>query len=247
MSINAQIIDQQARKIVEDHIDLFPPPICQSNNERQQRSAAFVVLCIARVLEIPPSEAVMLLTEGGGDFGIDGMYVGEVQDGDFPIYLFQGKYRHDLDTNRGFPLDSIDKLINAVNVIVDPDVPVDINPQLLVPVEEARSLVRDGHLPFIQVYACNNGKQWEQNAKDSIDRAELGNQVTWFYVNHDWLVDAQRRAEPVNDSFSLVGEAVVEEFNFRRVLLGKLPVVEIKRLFDQHGDRLLERETYVAF
>jgi hypothetical protein len=164
MSINPQIIDQHVRRIATDHLDLFPPPVRRSNDERQQRSTAFVALCMARTLEISTAEAAQFLTEGGGD-----------------------------------------------------------------------------GLPFIHVYACNNGKKWEQNAQNSIDRAALGNQVSWHYVNHDWLVDAERRAEPVSDSLHMVGEAIVEEFNFRRVLLGKIPVSEIRRLFDQHGDRLLER------
>ncbi len=58
MSINAQIIDQHVRKIVADQLDLFPAPIRRSKDERQQRSAAFVVMCMARVLDIPPAEAV---------------------------------------------------------------------------------------------------------------------------------------------------------------------------------------------
>ncbi len=239
MSINAQIIDQQVRKIAADCQSLFPVTLGRSNEETK-RSAAFVTLCMARVLDIPPSEAAAYLTEGSGDFGIDGMYVGEVQDGDFPIYLFQGKYRQDLKP-KGFPQDGVDKIIAALHVLVDPDAPINVNPQLLVRVEEARSLVRDGHMPYLQVYACNNGRHWERNAQDNIERAELGNQVLWHYINHDWLVEAQRRTEPVNDSFNLVGEAIVEDFNFRRVLLGKLPVMEIKRLFDQYGDRLLQR------
>lgn len=34
---------------------------------------------------------------------------------------------------------------------------------------------------------------------------------------------------------------MVEEFNFRRVLIGRVPVTEIKNLFDRHDDRLLQR------
>lgn len=37
------------------------------------------------------------------------------------------------------------------------------------------------------------------------------------------------------------GKAIVEDFNFSRVFIGKVAVREIARIMDAHGDRLLER------
>lgn len=241
MSINAQIVDQQVRKIVEDHITLFPDEIRNSGDEHKQRSAAFVLLCIQRLLDLPLDEALPCVTEGGQDHGIDGMYVGEVQNGSFPVYLFQGKYSQSLEGTSGFSQGGIIKLINAMCSIFDPDIEVSVNPALQVRIEEARSLVRDGNIPYVIACPCSNGKMWEQNGQDSIDEADLGGQVTWEYINHDRLIEIQTQAEPVDDALQFAGSALIEEFNYRRVLVGKVPVTEIKRLFDSHGDRLLQR------
>ncbi len=241
MSINAQIIDQQVRKIVEDHIDLFPDEIRNAGDEHKKRSAAFVLLSIQRFLDLPLEEALPCLTEGGQDHGIDGMYVGDVQNGSFPVYLFQGKYNQNMQGAKGFPQDGIIKLLNAIAVVFDPDKELNVNPALQARVEDARSLVRDGNIPFVVACACCNGKKWEQNGQDSIDEAALGDQVVWEFVNHDRLIEIQKQAEPVDDTIQLSGAALIEEFNYRRVLVGKAPVTEIKRLFDAHGDRLLQR------
>ena len=37
------------------------------------------------------------------------------------------------------------------------------------------------------------------------------------------------------------GKAVIEDFNFRRVLVGKVAVTEIAELFNRHNDLLLEK------
>ncbi len=39
----------------------------------------------------------------------------------------------------------------------------------------------------------------------------------------------------------LEGEAIVEDMNYMRVLVGRVSVQEIHRLFNDHGDKLLER------
>jgi hypothetical protein len=117
-----------------------------------------------------------------------------------------------------------------------------LNPQLQLKIEEIRSFVRDGYDPIVRVMLCNNGYPWKQEAQQYIDAAALGdhNQVSWFHINHDKLIELLQKPKPVNETLQLVGKAVVEEFNYRRVLIGKMPVVEIKHLFEQHGDRLLE-------
>jgi hypothetical protein len=242
MSINAQIIDQQVRKIVEDHVGRFPTEIRNSGDEHKKRSAAFVLLCIQRLLDIPLDDAIPCLTEGGQDHGIDGMYVGEVQNGAFPVFLFQGKYSQNMEGKSGFPQSGIIKLTDAIRVLFDPDIPLNVNRSLKIRIEEARSLVRDGELPHVIACACNNGGKWEANGQDSIDESAFGDRVTWEHVNHDRLVAIQKDTEPVSERIHFSGTTVVDEaFNFRRVLLGKVPVAEIKRLFDQHGDRLLQR------
>ena len=59
--------------------------------------------------------------------------------------------------------------------------------------------------------------------------------------SHNDIVAVLQRSKAVNDSIQLTGEAIIEDFNFRRVLVGKVPVTEIAKLFDRNGDLLLER------
>lgn len=77
MNINASIIDQRVTGIVEDHPDCLP----KSNDLNKKKSVAFVLLCISTCLEIHLEEAAELITEGGNDAGVDGLHVGEVEDG----------------------------------------------------------------------------------------------------------------------------------------------------------------------
>jgi hypothetical protein len=53
-----------------------------------------------------------------------------------------------------------------------------------------------------------------------------------------------QRQVVVNDTLRLDGKAIVEEFNFRRVLIGKIPAAELHALMKRHGDRLLERNIH---
>lgn len=51
-------------------------------------------------------------------------------------------------------------------------------------------------------------------------------------------MQAQR---PIDTTLQLSGAAIVEPFDFRRVLIGRISVSELAKLAEQFGDRLLER------
>lgn len=65
--------------------------------------------------------------------------------------------------------------------------------------------------------------------------------MTWQHINHDDLVRLQQNAKSVDDVLRLKGKALVEDFEFSRVLVGKIPIEEISALFTRHGDLLLEK------
>lgn len=241
MNINLSIIDQQLDKIAEDFQDELKEQISRKLDPERLRSAAFTLLCVKAVLDIDFFEALEYITEGGGDGGIDGLHVGDIQDGEFTVSLFQSKYRRKLDGASNFEENAVIKMIHAISSIFDPDKAVSLRNILLLRVEEIRSLVRDGNIPTVRVFLCNNGKYWTQDAQEKIDVAGFGKQVAWQHVNHDKLVELSQAQKPVKATINLFGKAVVEEFNFRRVLIGKLPVQGIKALFEEHGERLLER------
>ncbi|WP_289021309.1 AIPR family protein [Desulfobacter postgatei] len=64
--------------IVEDHPEWLP----EGSDINKKKSGAFVLLCISTCLEMPLEEAAELITEGGNDAGVDGLHVGEVEDGE---------------------------------------------------------------------------------------------------------------------------------------------------------------------
>lgn len=238
MDLNLTIIDQQVGALADRNAAAFEQ---FKNDVDKIRSAAFVVLVVKTLLDLPEDEAMDCLTEGGQDFGIDALDLGDVRDGEFVVALFQGKYKKNPDGNANFPQTGLEKMLQAVRCIFDPNLPLDLNPALLARVEEVRSRIKDGFLPQVRVVLCNNGARWTAVADKLIENSKFGDQVTFEHVNHDVLVGILQSRKPIDDAVQLAGMALVEEFDFRRVLVGKISVSEIKALFDRHGDRLLER------
>ena len=241
MNINAQIIDQHINGLRERLADQLTEIEGVGANEDKQRSALFVLLSVKYMLVVDDDEALDCLTEGSQDFGVDAFHISPVADGEFTVTLFQGKYSRKLDGESRFPEDSVRKLITAVGNLFDPSKDLTINRRLAGRVEEARSLIRDGYIPQVHVVACNNGKQWAKEAQELIDQAGFGGQVSWDFVNHDILVSLLQASKPISASLRLAGKSIVEDFDFRRVLIGRVPVTEFAALFDEHGDQLLER------
>lgn len=238
MNINASIVDQQIAGILENHPEWVPFP----NDTNKQKSAAFIILCMSNCLDIQQHEAAELLTEGGSDAGVDGLYVGDPEDGEFTVTIFQGKYRIDLEVNRAFPANGVEKAVNTVATLFDPLKEVTLNDRIRPKVEDIRSMVRDGLIPVVRVILCSNGMKWDANGQGHIDRAGFPpSQVQWLYFNHDNIVDVLRRTAAVDDALNFTGKAVIEEFNFRRVFVGKVKVSEFAELFNRHGDKLLQR------
>lgn len=241
MNINASIIDQRLAGVQDEIREQARLQLRISDGDRL-KSLAFVYLCVKTMLDLGVEEAFDCLTEGGGDFGVDAIHLSEEIDGEFAVTLFQGKYDRSLKGDSNFGENAINAMIHAIRHIFDPSAELGaINERLKVKVEEARSLIRDGIIPRVRAIACNNGLRWNQSAQEAIDRANLGEQVTWEYVNHDVLIHIMQRIKPVDGTLRLTGKAVVEDMNYSRVCIGRIPVTEIAELMKVHGDRLLER------
>lgn len=242
MSINIGIVDQRVQKLTEDLATEIEARLSITNDEAKLRSATFVFLVVKTVLDLPDEEALDCLTEGGNDFGVDAVHIGDVEDGEFVVTLFQGKYKQNLTGDANFPQTGVEKVIQAIRYLFNPDAEITTNPLLTKRIEEIRSLVRDGEIPRVRAVLCNNGQKWTATAQELIDRAEFPpEQVGWDYVNHDEVVRLMQKAKQVDDMLRLAGKAIIEDFDYCRVLVGKIPVREIEALFNRHGDLLLER------
>ncbi|MEW6166684.1 MAG: AIPR family protein [Pseudomonadota bacterium] len=244
MNFNVSIIDQQVRGLAEKLRSQIEEEIGKTLDDTAARSAAFVLLCVKVLLDLSDSEAIECLTEGGNDFGVDAIDVGDAVEGEFTITLFQCKYSHDnLEGNRNFPEDGLRKAVAAVRALFNPQAPVNLNPRLQARIEEVRSLITDGVIPRVRFLLCNNGLPWKRpEAQAVIDRENFPPESVRFeHVNHDALIHILQATQPVKDTVQFSGRAVVEDFNFSRVFVGKVAVSELARLMDAHGDRLLER------
>ncbi len=242
MNINASIIDQQVRGLSQRLKPELDNALGRTLDETTARSAAFVLLCVKTLLDQPETDALDRITEGGNDFGVDAIDVADVMEGEFTVTLFQAKYKHvDLEGESHFPQNGVDKAVAAVQALFNPQAPVTLNPRLQAQVEAVRSLVLDGYIPRVRCLMCSNGAKWNPTAQQSIDRARFPDRVQFEHLNHDALVRILQATQPVRDALQFSGRAVVEDFNFSRVFVGKVAVGEIARLMDTHGDRLLER------
>lgn len=241
MDINASIIDQRLSG-VQDEIREQAQGELAINDAVRLKSLAFVYLCVKTMLDLDRDEAFDCLTEGGGDFGVDAMHLTEEIDGEFAVTLFQSKYKAKLEGNSNFEESGIKALIDAIRHIFDPAAELGkINERLKAKVESARSMIRDGFIPRVRAIACNNGIKWNAAAQEAVNRAGFGDQVTWEHVNHDVLISILQRIKPVDETLRLVGKAIVEDMNFSRVCIGRIPVTEIAELMKKHGEKLLER------
>lgn len=241
MDINASIIDQRLAGLQEEIRAQVNDDLNISDAVRL-KSLAFVYLCVKTMLDLDSDETFDCLTEGGGDFGVDAMHMTEEVDGEFGVTLFQGKYKKNLLGESNFEEKGIRALINAIRHIFDPSAELGaINERLKIKVESARSMIRDGMIPRVRAIACNNGLKWTDTAQAAITSAGFGEQVVWEHVNHDVLIGIWQRMKPVDTTLRLEGRALVEDMNFSRVCIGRMPVTEVAALMRQHGERLLER------
>lgn len=243
MNINVSIIDQQVRGLAQRLKAPIEQELDRPLDETTTRSVAFVVLCAKVMLGITDEEAIEMLTEGGNDFGVDAIEVGDLNDGEFVVTLFQGKYHHNnLEGIKGFPQSGVEKAVQAVRALFNPSAPVQLNPRLRARIEEIRSLIVDGNIPRVRFLLCSNGETWKvPESQAFIDREKFGDRATFEHVNHDVLVQILGATQPVKETIKFTGKAISEDIQFVRVFIGKVAVSEIARIMSAHGDRLLDR------
>jgi hypothetical protein len=243
VNINVSIIDQQVRGLAQRLKPRLDEALNKTLDETMARSVAFVVLCAKVMLGLTEDEALEILTEGGNDFGVDAIEVGDVSDGEFVVTLLQGKYHHaNLEGVKGFPQSGVEKAVQAVRALFNPTAPVNLNPRLQAQIEEVRSLILDGNIPRVRFLLCSNGESWQvPESQAIIDRERFGDRVQFEHVSHDVLVRILGAIQPVNEVIQFSGKALAEDIQFVRVFIGKVAVTELARLMEAHGDRLLDR------
>jgi hypothetical protein len=232
MSLNVNIVHQRVESIVEAHSEQLG-----HGDENRLRTLAFTALVVSTALDIPLEDAFDYLTDGGQDGGIDAISVGSAQGGEFVVTLVQTKYQRRLDGVGQFPANEIKKLLSTLRGLFDPDAQLQLHAALQPRIEEIRALIRDGQIPVVHVILANNGRRWGADGDHLIETSGLTkDQVHWDHVNPDSLVRMMRTPKEVSDEMHLAGQGIIESFDFCRVLVGKIPVADLARLFEKHGD-----------
>ncbi len=237
MDIAKQIIDQRINKILEENEEIFT----DGDNERK-RSKAFLLLGVSAYLDIDMIEAVQYLTDGGNDGGFDAAYIVEAQDSQLNVVLFQSKYSRKLDTDSNFPANAIEKAVNTIKCVFDPSTRIRLNVQSQKKVEEIRSFILDGAIPYVTFVMLNNGLSWNQDGQNHINNAFAGQgQVRFEHFSHTDIMRYINREQVIHTQISLSGKAIQENFNYKRVLIGRVSVMEVYKLMEEFGDNLLEK------
>ena len=243
MSLATQIIDQQVSGILQRHGEVFAEELRLGTDEQKRRSMAFLFLVARTAFDLDDEETLDGIVDGGNDFGVDGLYFEPPEDGELRITLVQGKYRRDLGGDSAFPENGVARMIDAIGALFDPAKPVTLNQRLAQRVEDIRSLVADGAIPQVTAVAANNGVRWTGEAQQRIDRAarEFGGQVEWRHIGAEELLALLQAQKPISAELRFTGQATVETFDFRRVLIGRMSVAELARLTGEYDNLLFER------
>ena len=243
MSLATQIIDQQVSGIIEKHSGTFDNELRLSADEQKRRAIAFLFLVARTAFDLTDEETFDGIVDGGNDFGVDALYFEPPADGELHITLIQGKYRRDLRGDSAFPENAIAKIIDAIGALFDPAIPVSLNKRLDLRVEDIRSFVADGAIPRVTVVATNNGVRWTAEAQQRIDNAseDFGGQVEWRYIGPEELLALLQARKSISAELQFTGQATVETFDFRRVLIGRMSVAELARLTNEYDNQVFEK------
>lgn len=237
MDIAKQIIDQRVNQIIENNPELF----ADVDSERR-RSKAFLLLGVAAYLDVDLAEATQFITDGGNDGGFDAAYIEEGQDAQLNVVLFQSKYSRKLDGDSNFPANAVEKAVNTVKCVFDPSAQIQLNEKSKKKVDEIRSFLLDGQIPYVTFVMLNNGLTWNQDGQNHIDNVfHNQEQVHFVHFSHNDILNYINRSTPIETQLHFSGKAIQEDFNYKRVVLGRVSVGEIYRMMDEYGDRLLEK------
>lgn len=243
MSLATQIIDQRISGILGEQEDAFTNELQVGGDESRRRSAAFLFLVAQTMFDLTDDETLDSIVDGGNDFGVDVLWFEPPDQGELKIALIQGKYRKNLKGDAAFPENDIVKMIDAIGALFDPDRPVTVNERLNKRVEEVRSFIVDGAIPRVVAIAANNGIPWTSQAQQRIESAsaDFRDLVEWQHVGPEELLARLQAQKTIDTELQLIGQATVEPFDYRRVLMGRMSVGRLARLAEDHGNRLFER------
>ena len=244
MNIELSIIDQQVYGISEKlNIKL-------DKNPEKQMSKAFLYLVLKNILDTDEEEDILeCIYDSGNDYSIDGLYISDVLNDSFNIKIIQTKYTRIVKKNGNyydgkaqFPRTDIIKMINSLSLVLDPNkelinVPIKLKTKIV----EIKELLQSGIIPTVDVYLAHNGLKWDAESQAIIESSNFPDWINFIHFNHKSIINLSRTRENINDTLNVTGKAIVEDFDYARVMIAKVQVEEFFNLFQKHGDKLLEK------
>ena len=229
VNISKQIIELRIDEIMNNNPDYF------SNDDKDSRkSKCFLLLGVSAYLDRDLSEAVSFITDGGNDGGFDAAYIEEAHDGQVNVILFQSKYTRDLNKDTNFPSNAVEKAVNTIKTIFDPANNTLLNESSRRVVDEIHSLILDGHIPYVTFVMLNNGDKWNDAAQLYIDNEFRDEeQVRFEHFGTQDILGYIKRKTPIVTNINMSGLSIQENFNFKRVIIGKVKITEIFRLMNE--------------
>lgn len=237
MDIAKQIVDQRAHKIIADSPEFFV-----GLDKDRSLSKAFLMLGVAAYLDIDIIETEQYITDGGREGGFDAAYIEDVQDSQVNVILFQAKYTKALDKDSNFPANAVEKAVNTVKCVFDPSAHINLNDRSKSKVNEIRGFILDGHVPYVKFVMLNNGLKWNDDGQNYIDNVFANQeQVCFEHFSHNDILNYIKKTSPIKAQINFSGKALQENYNYKRVIIGRVSVGEIASLMSKYKDNLLEK------
>ncbi len=240
MSTTRDLVDSWTSGIVKKFKPSLKSPPFNLGDDKHT-SACFALLCASTLLELSDEDLLDGLTEGGDDNGIDYIYISDLADGEFTVSLFQAKYDKIEGPLKNFPESGVLPLLNTLKLFMRSNSPLPGNKRFLKIAEEIRSLIRDGQIPRFSIYLCNNGLKWNESVQKKIAVETLNEQQFQFHhINHDAIFKMKEGLKPVKVDLKFSGMSHIDQFSYKRVVIGKVTAKAIYDLVESHGNMLFE-------
>ena len=193
MDIVKQVIDQRVRKIIKENpdLDIF------GNDDERNLSRAFLLLGVATYFDKDITDIVSFITEGGGDGGFDAAYL-EPDDNTLRVTFFQAKYTRNLEKETRFPANSVEKAIMTIRSVFDPASSILLNKNSRRVVDQIRSYISDGYIPFVTYVMLNNGSKWDIDGDNKINNEfNALSPVEFIHFNHIDIINSIARGKSI--------------------------------------------------
>jgi hypothetical protein len=239
MNLSKQIIHKQVQEISNIYYSNI-------NDIGKKLSYGYTILAVSSALDISLEESYDTMTDGKNDLKIDALHFTEPSEGQFNISLFQTKYSQNFDKDGGFKENDIIGIISTLRNLFGNISQFDMQINLETKLNEIHSYLSRGNMPTVTIYLVNNGKRWEENGEKQIEsflsETPMNKELFEFvYINHDDILSFSKKEQNVNCMLNFNGKFIDEELNFKRALIGTVPVKNIADIMEQHHSSILKQ------